>query len=38
MIEDKYFFELVVEKVYEWGKNCIGKEGYSDVGVVVGVI
>lgn len=35
-IEDKYLFELVAEKVYEWGKNCRGKEGYSDVGAVVG--
>ncbi|WP_207182455.1 orotidine-5'-phosphate decarboxylase [Anaerocellum diazotrophicum] len=36
IVEDKYLFELVAEKVYEWGKNCRGKEGYSDVGAVVG--
>lgn len=35
-VEDKYLFEVVAEKVYEWGKNCVGKEGYSDIGAVVG--
>lgn len=23
MVEDKYLFEVVAEKVYEWGKNCM---------------
>lgn len=29
-------FEIVAEKVSLWGSNMVGREGYSDVGAVVG--
>ena len=36
LIDGKPLYELVGEKVAEWGSECIGKEGYSAVGAVVG--
>ncbi len=36
LIDGKPLYELVGEKVAEWGSECIGKEGYSSVGAVVG--
>jgi orotidine-5'-phosphate decarboxylase len=34
--DGKKVFELVAEKVKEWGKDFIGNSGYSSVGAVVG--
>lgn len=36
LVDGKPLYELVGEKVAEWGSECIGKEGYSAVGAVVG--
>ena len=36
LIDGKPLYELVGEKVAEWGSECMGKEGYSAVGAVVG--
>ncbi len=32
----EYLYERMGKLVEEWGKDCIGKYGYSDVGAVVG--
>lgn len=32
----KYVYEQMGELVAEWGKECMGKQGYSEVGAVVG--
>ena len=36
LVDGKPLYELVGEKVTEWGAGCIGKNGYSAVGAVVG--
>ncbi len=36
LIDGKPLYELVGEKVDEWGKSLIGESGYSSVGAVVG--
>nr|WP_027871870.1 orotidine-5'-phosphate decarboxylase [[Eubacterium] cellulosolvens] len=36
LIDGKPLYELVAEKVNEWGSDMIGEEGYSSVGAVVG--
>lgn len=36
LVDGKPLYELVGEKVSEWGNECIGKCGYSSVGAVVG--
>lgn len=36
LVNGKPLYELVGEKVTEWGTDCIGKNGYSAVGAVVG--
>jgi len=36
IVDSKYLFEKVAEKVHEWGTSCKGKHGYSDIGAVVG--
>ncbi len=36
IVDGKPLYELVGEKVTEWGSECIGKNGYSAVGAVVG--
>ncbi|MEZ4357655.1 MAG: orotidine-5'-phosphate decarboxylase [Eubacteriales bacterium] len=35
-VNGKHLYELVGEKVSEWGKDLIGKYGFSSVGAVVG--
>lgn len=36
LLDGKPLYELVGEKVDEWGKSLIGESGYSSVGAVVG--
>lgn len=36
MVDEKPLYEIVGEKVSEWGKDLIGKYGYSSCGAVVG--
>lgn len=36
LIDGRPLYELVADKVNEWGAECIGKSGYSAVGAVVG--
>ncbi len=36
MIGDKTLFNVVANKIVEWGKEYIGERGYSSVGAVVG--
>lgn len=36
LIDGRPLYELVGEKVAEWGSDCIGESGYSAVGAVVG--
>ena len=37
MVSDSHLYEEVAAKVYEWGKEFIGKSGFSLVGGVVGL-
>ncbi|MFO0793158.1 MAG: orotidine-5'-phosphate decarboxylase, partial [Candidatus Brocadiaceae bacterium] len=32
----KKLHEIIAEKTHEWGKDLVGKEGYSSIGAVVG--
>lgn len=36
LVEGKPLYELVGKMVDEWGSDCIGESGYSEVGAVVG--
>ncbi len=36
LTDGRPLYELVAEKVAEWGSECIGSSGYSSVGAVVG--
>lgn len=36
VIDGRPLYELVADKVNEWGSECIGSSGYSAVGAVVG--
>ncbi len=35
-LEGKTIYERMADYVTEWGKECVGKYGYSDVGAVIG--
>lgn len=36
LVDGKPLYELVGKMVDEWGSDCIGESGYSEVGAVVG--
>lgn len=35
-VENKPIYEILAEKVAEWGKELVGENGYSSIGAVVG--